>query len=422
MGEKYRNIDLNENTCIFPQCGHFLTMESMDGQLDLKKHYIMDTNDKPIAIASSSEPFLIDDIKRCATCRGSLRDIARYGRLVRRALLDESTKKFILFSNNEYIVLANDLSKSLNGLREREVEKYGPFKHKQVIKIEGPRSCQIETLAKSMSLRWRELLWLRKCLVDYHQKVSQEEQPFQRVRNKVEDVRRRKQADVVFEFDESVLQTKGILMATALLIRLDTALIADFLALHRKSIEKGGVTNSLIIDLKENRQDCDNLVQSAAASMRVLLEVEGLVFLAQLCALERPLTDDESAAENLLQSGIQAVERARELCMRNPGQTAGLLDEVDGARTMLNQGTFYTAVTNAERLAVIGAMAREFHGTGHWYYCVNDHPFTIGECGMPMEQSRCPECGAPVGGQAHRQVAGVRRADDLEEGLRGLHI
>ena len=40
--------------------------------------------------------------------------------------------------------------------------------------------------------------------------------------------------------------------------------------------------------------------------------------------------------------------------------------------------------------------------------------FAIGECGMPMEEARCPECGAPVGGSNHQAVAGVTRATDME--------
>jgi len=35
-------------------------------------------------------------------------------------------------------------------------------------------------------------------------------------------------------------------------------------------------------------------------------------------------------------------------------------------------------------------MAREFIGTGHWYTCLNGHPFTVGECGMPMQTSIYP--------------------------------
>ena len=34
---------------------------------------------------------------------------------------------------------------------------------------------------------------------------------------------------------------------------------------------------------------------------------------------------------------------------------------------------------------------------------------------MPMERARCPECGAPVGGQSHRAVEGVTRAMDMED-------
>lgn len=34
---------------------------------------------------------------------------------------------------------------------------------------------------------------------------------------------------------------------------------------------------------------------------------------------------------------------------------------------------------------------------------------------MPMERARCPECGAPVGGERHEAVAGVTRAIEMED-------
>lgn len=42
LGQTYKEINLDENPCIFPNCGHFLTMESMDAQMDLKQHYLVD--------------------------------------------------------------------------------------------------------------------------------------------------------------------------------------------------------------------------------------------------------------------------------------------------------------------------------------------------------------------------------------------
>lgn len=38
---------------------------------------------------------------------------------------------------------------------------------------------------------------------------------------------------------------------------------------------------------------------------------------------------------------------------------------------------------------------------GAWYQCRNGHLFVIGECGGAMETSKCPDCGAVVGGQNH---------------------
>ena len=98
------------------------------------------------------------------------------------------------------------------------------------------------------------------------------------------------------------------------------------------------------------------------------------------------------------------------------------MTEIEAVETMLRESTFYSLVSDVERMAVIAAMATEMRGTGHWYYCLNGHPFTIGECGMPMERAVCPECNAPVGGEHHQAVEGMRRADDIEEGMRGLGL
>lgn len=36
------------------------------------------------------------------------------------------------------------------------------------------------------------------------------------------------------------------------------------------------------------------------------------------------------------------------------------------------------------------------------YQCPNGHPYIITECGGATERSRCPECGAVIGGEMHR--------------------
>ena len=36
-----------------------------------------------------------------------------------------------------------------------------------------------------------------------------------------------------------------------------------------------------------------------------------------------------------------------------------------------------------------------------WYQCPNGHAYVIGECGLAMVESLCPECGEKIGGRDH---------------------
>lgn len=80
-----------------------------------------------------------------------------------------------------------------------------------------------------------------------------------------------------------------------------------------------------------------------------------------------------------VQEGTMAIEEAQMLYDLYPEQTSGLAEEIEGTKGMLRGATFYTPVTNEGRMAVLAAMAREFQEMGHWYYCKNGPPFTIGE-------------------------------------------
>jgi hypothetical protein len=40
--------------------------------------------------------------------------------------------------------------------------------------------------------------------------------------------------------------------------------------------------------------------------------------------------------------------------------------------------------------------------------------FAIGECGMPMELAKCPECGEGIGGQNHMPAEGTQRDMQME--------
>ncbi|GBP30881.1 NFX1-type zinc finger-containing protein 1 [Eumeta japonica] len=51
---------------------------------------------------------------------------------------------------------------------------------------------------------------------------------------------------------------------------------------------------------------------------------------------------------------------------------------------------------------------------GHWYRCPNGHLYSIGHCGQANQSSRCPDCGAAIGGVSYRLAAGNRPATELD--------
>ncbi|XP_063384092.1 NFX1-type zinc finger-containing protein 1-like isoform X2 [Cydia fagiglandana] len=64
-----------------------------------------------------------------------------------------------------------------------------------------------------------------------------------------------------------------------------------------------------------------------------------------------------------------------------------------------------------ERAMVVRAIGLK---AGHWYKCPNGHFYCIGECGGAMQLSRCPDCGAAIGGQQHTLTAGNQHAREMD--------
>ncbi|CAD6574519.1 MAG: hypothetical protein ASARMPRED_006796 [Alectoria sarmentosa] len=123
-------------------------------------------------------------------------------------------------------------------------------------------------------------------------------------------------------------------------------------------------------------------------------------------------------ASEQVKSARELLEKAKDLCALGFQNADALRKAVEKSIKLLRR-EWYEEVTAEEIAAVKKAMVSGAGGiathSGHWYNCVNGHPFAIGECGMPMEQARCPECGAPVGGQGHRPAEGVTRARNMED-------
>lgn len=493
----YRETDLDQDPCIFPKCGHIMAMSSMDGIMDMSKHYVMEETTTgqahPVALAAASLPFDMHDAKACPQCRGSLRNVARYGRIVRRAVLDESTKRLVSWTSQKHSELALRIINEKEGL-ERGVwlakgsDGAAAGVWKQLYRPGVSGSTIKKLLRSTASRRMDNFLKLRGDIHKFSQKVAQDEAPFQRVADLVRFARNRRAGEasvdgedqaLQFAFDETVIQVGGQVQAQLLLMRcdilalegfaqfLDKATLQDKLAVQMGSSNSSSVSptvsafNSLSDTFASKGfdvllSDCGAAIATARSSKRVRQEVEGYILHAQLCLVLRrlvglqPKTDDKKESEpgnsedgtavagegsqdgkknrsgpesdtrtRLKDTGLEHLAAARRLVRAHPS-TKLLEAELESTEKALLELPFYEQVTADELRAVYQAMMNEFRSSGHWYTCANGHPFTVGECSRPMQETRCPECGAAVGGRNHMFADGVQRANDMEALGRGV--
>ncbi|KAG9009435.1 hypothetical protein FRB93_005371 [Tulasnella sp. JGI-2019a] len=97
-----------------------------------------------------------------------------------------------------------------------------------------------------------------------------------------------------------------------------------------------------------------------------------------------------------------------------------IVDRWESLIERLNRGVFYTTVSDEEKREILKAFTQNhlgmpgFSARGHFYQCPNGHAYVITECGGAMEQSRCPECGATIGGGGHQLNSSNTVATDFE--------
>ncbi|KAJ4415609.1 hypothetical protein N0V82_007243 [Gnomoniopsis sp. IMI 355080] len=356
--------------------------------------------------------------------------------MVRRAMLDESTKKFIAWSGDRHLQLAELFLQEEERLQRIATDVPQQFGKASKLNLTGYVHGQLQQLQDWVGHgRYRPSLKVYNEIWIYQDQVKSEEQPFQKVANFVKHASRNKTTGN-FTFDGSVIQLRGYLQATELLIKCNLAIFTDFLTLWKRATL---IHREIRVDFSANLDQCRELVHLAAETSRPHLGAAGHIYYAHFCSLTLALgkvplpnpplatgvvgasqeAQDSSKAdprELLKAEGEEHLTKARELMKAGDWPSKKIMEtEIEAVENLLHGGVFYKPVTSDELRAVYRAMASEFRGTGHWYVCERGHPFTVGECGMPMEQARCPECGAPVGGRNHAPAEGVRQASEIEE-------
>ncbi|KAH6847784.1 hypothetical protein B0I37DRAFT_151316 [Chaetomium sp. MPI-CAGE-AT-0009] len=473
----YGEIDLNDTPIAILGCGHFFTGETLDGMLGMSNVYTTDKFGNYNGLGELSGQLMA--VPACPDCRVPIRQFAtrRYNRVVNKAVLDETSKRFLVGGRE-----------TLAQLEERVAAA-----EKELSDSAGPQSS-----LRSIYLREAVSGQARKTAIKVHtetakfrEEMAAEHQPTKKLFDAVRTFQRLRQEQPLEEaftnltlsepttaVPQPVYDQQITLNAHRLQLRIEEPLLRDDLTklaesnggpirlpstvsndgrhraailihdgfrhhVERKPIAPPGST--LTSSDACNRataflHDCQTLIDAATAAKLPRLVIPTILSYARIAQLEAwyrrtvgeaatpiPATtrpkDPKAVAAAAAEETPTPTERARTLlahalalCDSVP-TCAAYRSEVE-ATAQLFAETRYEEVTPAEVAAIKAAMVEGRGGfsthAGHWYTCRNGHPFAIGECGMPMERARCPECGEAIGGQDHMAMDGTERDMRME--------
>lgn len=170
------------------------------------------------------------------------------------------------------------------------------------------------------------------------------------------------------------------------------------------------------LSLALNWKDYENLIQESQFQQQLTHKVEGLLYWACFVALKCSCLVSLSDADiiTLIDCAHDQLHLACTIYNIYLSQTVDMSAKVSEAEKMLHNSTFYASVMNLKKAAVYAVMMQSFQDTEHWYYCVNEHSFTVSECGMSMQIARCSQCEATVSETHHQPAAEMTQTVNLK--------
>ena len=455
MMSRYADINLDESPIVVLGCGHFFTIETLDGHVGLKDVYERDE-------ATGCSTGLIDNaelsasIPKCPNCREPVKQYVtqRYNRLINRAVIDEMSKRFIVNGQQEL----QQLEESLHDMRSNLEQSRKGVVPESPISVRGNAAHELTMQSINDEIRNRSAdpINLMNAVKSFRRRMNFQHHPtwklYQATMHSIAQStpldarlagvaidspshladRDRDQCITLgghlleLKVQSLMLEDNFEVARTAGRMRLNTAMPLSF---------SGG---SPVTKTDKFLKDCRKLIDDCTSECLPKLAVEASLYyarIAQLFASSGLVKDtDRIKAMNHRNTAKTLLAKAKELCEHSFRDRDALLQAIVNTASMLDND-FYEEVSKEELEAIKKAMVSGRGGiathSGHWYKCVNGHPvsypgyklwevdtnfsqFAIGECGMPMERARCPECGQPVGGQRHTAIAGVTRATEME--------
>ncbi|KAJ4296678.1 hypothetical protein N0V90_006726 [Kalmusia sp. IMI 367209] len=434
----YSEVDLDESPIVVLGCGHFFTAETLDGLVGLQDVYEVDSRTGSVSGLKDLIGQLSLKIPSCPHCRSPIRQYVtqRYNRLINRAVIDEMSKRFIVMGQTEL----QDLNSQLQQIEDNFEESSGTIiEYDQNTSTSHGAARYGQEMTQRLRKRYSGAPFkLLSSITNFQKQVNERHEPAHKLHVTTMSFMRHQQesartSSALLDTTPHAADHQRITYGARMMeIKAIATILEDkFRVLSATKSKCTNVIPSLsfyggspVSKTKPFLDCCTTFIADCETYNLPKLAVETTLYYARIArqyqASRLASNEDREKATEYRDTAKMLLEKAQDLCSRQFKGADALLEAVRESLTFL-QDRWYEEVTAEEIAAIKKAMVSGPGGiathSGHWYDCVNGHTnpqFAIGECGMPMQRARCPECGEPIGGQNHQAVAGVTRARNME--------
>ncbi|KAL4885988.1 hypothetical protein BJY04DRAFT_230198 [Aspergillus karnatakaensis] len=373
--QTYKDVDTSQDPIIFLSCGHFYTRSTMDSIMELERHYEIDPSTGTLlrprpgnSGVANSRP------SACPECRRPLRNIHRYNRIVKTALLHESTKRFTTKANQDYTNLYQAVVSRIEELedeRSKFVSQWGLQNGGDALGVGETRQAVEAYNTKDTQIRRR--------IKQFINSVGKIEQPFCRVNALIASTAARARMDcddnaeltTLAPLDEAAVLTGFELRGNCLFLQLNWAILSDYDKIRQNTTVPATVRalfrDRLTNDLPDLLDRCRILVEASVKDRFIAEQVQGIIYEA---LFSRLLYNNTHTSPELPPTQIlEKLAKCERLFSQYPGTLERYATLLTDAKRFCNGGIFYSSLTAEEKQQIYQAMDAEFLETGHWYYC-----------------------------------------------------
>lgn len=400
MMTPYADLDLNESPIVVLGCGHFFTIETLDGLVGLKDVYQVDPKTGSFT-ALYENTRLAASVPQCPNCRCPIKQYVtqRYNRLINRAVIDEMSKRFIVSGQQELRQLEKQLH-NIEGSLTKSRKSLVPDPTVRVHEKIGSRF--VSEVSRTISSRYGEVGQLVAKVKSLMHRMATQHQPAHKLHEAIVHSKTRKDslnaALAALTIDNSTSTTKRdsdqrvVFGARLLEIKIQCLLLEDKFGVAI-SVASKAPSHTVPLEFwgghptKKSEpflQSCTKLINDCTTESLPKLAVEATLYysrIAQLFGSSTLITNAQrEKAKAYRQTAKDLLTQAEQLCKKSFRDRDTLLEAIVHALKMLGR-EFYEPVSQEEIDQIKRAMVSGYGGmathSGHWYDCENGHPVSL---------------------------------------------